>query len=345
MNDARDQPPIGVIKVIGLIGDIGRMGLIGAWVVGVMAGITELKLLLHMQEGCPCRSWVFPLNDRSNPFGPRASRCRRIFFDYDFSKLGGELARAERLGRAAVVIEPVSADSLRKTGIFADGPEISSISPPTSARPGVWRPRRMYKKPGFPAYFSRSLREPGLTRDCWLPWEGSNSHITDRVSAFEIFEEFRLFCRFAALETFGNSQSKSGARRPALTPVRRSLARTGGTRGSRFLGDRSPRIVARWLFRLWTWTCWPARTLRVSLPIGVPYFRISWPAARSENANLWPKGMGSRRAIFSIRSPQRTRTIPDRSRRATATSSSGVICTASQPIVVWRSLKVMLRCA
>ena len=50
----------------------------------------------------------------------------------------------------------------------------------------------MYEKPDFRPILA-SLREPGLTRDWLAAIEGSNSHITDCVSAFESFEEFRLF--------------------------------------------------------------------------------------------------------------------------------------------------------
>ena len=63
------------------------------------------------------------------------------------------------------LIELVSADSLRKTGIFADyGRRLSAISPSRFARSGVWRQRRMREKPGFPAY-SRVIGSPG-TQDC-----------------------------------------------------------------------------------------------------------------------------------------------------------------------------------
>jgi hypothetical protein len=54
--------------------------------------------------------------------------------------------------RAAVVIKPVSADSLRKTGIFADKGGDFRRFPAQIGEPGVRRRNRMREKPGFPAH-------------------------------------------------------------------------------------------------------------------------------------------------------------------------------------------------
>jgi hypothetical protein len=54
--------------------------------------------------------------------------------------------------RAAVVIEPVSVDSLRKTGIFAMWPETFDDFHRKLGEPGVQRHNRMREKPGFQAY-------------------------------------------------------------------------------------------------------------------------------------------------------------------------------------------------
>jgi hypothetical protein len=54
--------------------------------------------------------------------------------------------------RLAVVIERVSADSLRKTGIFAVEAGDFRRFPPQVGKAGAQRRKRMPKKPGFPAH-------------------------------------------------------------------------------------------------------------------------------------------------------------------------------------------------
>ena len=53
---------------------------------------------------------------------------------------------------AAVVIEPVSGNSLRKTGILRKRPETFRQSTKSGKRE-LWRPRPSHEKPGFPAHF------------------------------------------------------------------------------------------------------------------------------------------------------------------------------------------------
>ena len=89
--------------------------------------------------------------------------------DYRIREVGtGELTKTG----AAVVIEPVSADSHRKTGIFAD--TAGDFRPILAcflnfAKSGV-RKRQIREKPGFPAY-SRVYRGPRRTPE-WLAGAG-----------------------------------------------------------------------------------------------------------------------------------------------------------------------------
>jgi hypothetical protein len=63
--------------------------------------------------------------------------------------------------RAAVLIEPVSADSLPKTGIFAETAGDFRRFRLRFGKAGVRRPKRMREKPGFPAH----------SRVSWEAWQ------------------------------------------------------------------------------------------------------------------------------------------------------------------------------
>lgn len=83
--------------------------------------------------------------------------------------------------RAAVVIEPVSADSLRKMGISADTAGDFRRFPPQVRQAGAQRRKRMRRKPGFPAHSdvsSETWLYPGMGgwggRDRTSEWRNQN---------------------------------------------------------------------------------------------------------------------------------------------------------------------------
>jgi hypothetical protein len=98
--------------------------------------------------------------------------------DSQFRAVGtGELAWAECHGRAAVVIEPVSANSLRETGVFR---ETSGDFPPF--RPREWETGSLETKPNgekarISRPFRRGLQTVAIRRTGWLGREGSNSKL------------------------------------------------------------------------------------------------------------------------------------------------------------------------
>ena len=112
-----------------------------------------------------------------------ASRQSRAT-DSQFRAVGaGELARAECHGRAAVVIEPVSAESLRKTGIFPD--EAGDFRRfPTHVR-RIWSSETNpnARKAGISGLFSRLLGSRPKRRTGWLGREGSNLRMAELKSA------------------------------------------------------------------------------------------------------------------------------------------------------------------
>jgi hypothetical protein len=83
--------------------------------------------------------------------------------------------------RAAVVIKPVSADSLRKTGIFADKAGDFRRFPPQVRRTGIPETKSYARKAGISGPFSRFLGSLPEHRNGWLETEGSNSRIPDRT--------------------------------------------------------------------------------------------------------------------------------------------------------------------
>ena len=76
------------------------------------------------------------------------------------------------LAQAAVVIEPVSADSLRKTGIFADKAGDFRRFPPPVGKPGVRETKSNARKAGISGPFSRLLGSLAERRTAWLGREG-----------------------------------------------------------------------------------------------------------------------------------------------------------------------------
>jgi hypothetical protein len=97
--------------------------------------------------------------------------------------------------RAAVVIEPVSADSLRKTGIFADTTGDFRRFPRQLRQNGCLETKENTRKAWISGPFSRlsgSLAERG---NGWLTLEDSNRHITFPEKPFDIRAELPLFSR------------------------------------------------------------------------------------------------------------------------------------------------------
>src|SRR5712671_6002670 len=108
------------------------------------------------------------------------------------------LVETDCVHRAAVVIEPVSADSLLETGIFAGKAGDFRRFPPQDRSIGSPETKSNTRKAGISGPIARRLRSLGNRRTGWLPWEGSNSDIPIRIPTFEIFREFPLI-----VPTFG----------------------------------------------------------------------------------------------------------------------------------------------
>ena len=94
--------------------------------------------------------------------------------------MGFELLRH---GRAAVVIEPVSGDSLRKTGVFADKAGDFRRFPPQVRRSGSPETKANARKAGISGPFSPLLGSLAERRTGWLGREGSNLRMAESKSA------------------------------------------------------------------------------------------------------------------------------------------------------------------
>ena len=91
--------------------------------------------------------------------------------------------------RAAVVIKPVSADSLRRTGIFADKAGDFRRFPLKVGRTGRPETKSNARKAGISGTFSRFLVSPAECRTAWLGREDSNSRIPDRTRSLREFSQ------------------------------------------------------------------------------------------------------------------------------------------------------------
>jgi hypothetical protein len=87
------------------------------------------------------------------------------------------------------VIKPVSADSLRKTGIFADKAGDFRRFRPQLRRTGSAETISNARKAGISGPFSRSLETLAERMTGWLTWEDSNFHIPLSKNAFEMSTE------------------------------------------------------------------------------------------------------------------------------------------------------------
>jgi hypothetical protein len=93
-----------------------------------------------------------------------------------------EFAKLHCRSRAAVVIEPVSADSLRETGIFADKARDFRRFPPHVGRTGSPETNPNARKAGISGLFSRLLGSLADRRNAWLGREGSNLRMAESKS-------------------------------------------------------------------------------------------------------------------------------------------------------------------
>jgi len=85
-----------------------------------------------------------------------------------------------------VLIGPVSADCLSKTVIFAETAGDFPGFRPQDRQSGSPETEANARKAGISGPFSRLLGSLAERWSAWLPWEGSNSHIPDCISACEI---------------------------------------------------------------------------------------------------------------------------------------------------------------
>ena len=81
------------------------------------------------------------------------------------------------------MIKPVSADSLRKTGIFADKAGDFRRFPPQARRTGSPETKSNARKAGISGPFSRFLGSLAERRNGWLGREGSNLRMAESKSA------------------------------------------------------------------------------------------------------------------------------------------------------------------
>lgn len=113
------------------------------------------------------------------------------------------------------MIKPVSADSLRKTGIFADKAGDFRRFPPQVRRTGSPETKSNARNAGISGPFSRFLGSLAERRNGWLTTKGSNSHIPNCKGAFEMSWEFRVSGLVSSLGDFlAFSRTKWETRRP-----------------------------------------------------------------------------------------------------------------------------------
>jgi hypothetical protein len=91
--------------------------------------------------------------------------------------------------RAAVVIEPVSAESLRKMGIFAVNAGDFRRFPPRDRRTGSTETKPNARKAGIFGLFSRVLGSLAERRNGWLGRKESNLHMGDFKGDFSCLFE------------------------------------------------------------------------------------------------------------------------------------------------------------
>jgi hypothetical protein len=92
-----------------------------------------------------------------------------------------------------VVVKPVSADSLRKTGIFEERAGDFWRFPPQERRTDTSETKSNARKAGISGLFSRFWGSLTERRTGWLTTEGSNSHIPEQEKPFEMSREFPAF--------------------------------------------------------------------------------------------------------------------------------------------------------
>jgi hypothetical protein len=89
------------------------------------------------------------------------------------------------------------------------GPETIRDLASRNSEMGGWRPAARSRKAVVCGHFFRSLGHAGDWCTGWLTIQGSNSHILDPNTVFEMSGQFRLFPRSSGLETFAPAAANS----------------------------------------------------------------------------------------------------------------------------------------
>jgi hypothetical protein len=118
------------------------------------------------------------------------------------------------------VSNQVSAQSLRKTRIFADAAGDFRQLALQNQRIGILETKSNAQKPAIFGSFLRFLGIVTERRNAWLSWEDSNRYIPSLKMPFEISYEFRTNSGKSGAGDFRNYPSyNSGAQRPILCPL------------------------------------------------------------------------------------------------------------------------------
>jgi hypothetical protein len=151
------------------------------------------KCLLHSRPSCACMASgtrrATPPNTPS--VSPPFVELFEIDLDAcvsfrDFANPSGgirETAQTECHGRAAVVIKPVSADSLDKMGIFANEAGDFRRFPPQVRQSGSPETKANVRKAGISGPFLRHFGSLAKRGNGWLGREGSNLRMAESKSA------------------------------------------------------------------------------------------------------------------------------------------------------------------
>jgi hypothetical protein len=114
--------------------------------------------------------------------------------DFQFRRVAnGDRADNDCQGRAAVLIEPVSANSLRKTGIFGEVTGDFPGFPPLLRHSGSPETEANARKARISGPFRDLLGSLAEPRTAWLTWKDSNLNIPNREMPFEMSGNSALF--------------------------------------------------------------------------------------------------------------------------------------------------------
>jgi hypothetical protein len=158
--------------------------------------------------------------------------CRLLISSGDFSAL--RLVRViefDCLDRAAVVIEPVSATSLRKTGIFADKAGDFRRFPPRDRQTGGPETKSNARKAGISGPFSRFL---GSLAECRTGWLAGRGGIGPRYA--DCNQETLLFRFSGCCSLLSDHSHLQMTRRPEMVSLLRPIigAQSGAIQEPKF---------------------------------------------------------------------------------------------------------------